>query len=101
MKRPAFSLFALSCLLVAGAALAAGPDDRRERGLAGPAAEAAQPGEAAKSPLCVRETGTRLPRQHTCLPGRSYDREDLLRTGATDIGDALRRLDPAISVRRF
>ncbi|MBB5016672.1 hypothetical protein [Rehaibacterium terrae] len=100
MKRPAISLFALSCLLAAGAALAAGPGDRRERGVAGQVAEAAQDGEAAKSPLCVRETGTRLPRR-ACLPGRSYDREDLLRTGATDIGDALRRLDPAVSVHRF
>jgi len=28
--------------------------------------------------------------------GRVYSREDLERTGATDIADALRRLDPAI-----
>lgn len=28
--------------------------------------------------------------------GRVYSREDLRRTGATDIADALRRLDPAI-----
>jgi hypothetical protein len=32
------------------------------------------------------------------MPGRSYDRGDLERTGAIDIGDALQSLDPSISV---
>lgn len=53
---------------------------------------------------CVRETGSRIPARHSvrrdggCLPvnGRSYSREELERTGETDIADALRRLDPAI-----
>lgn len=29
-------------------------------------------------------------------PGRAYSREDLLRTGAMDVGEALRRLDPSV-----
>lgn len=51
---------------------------------------------------CVRYTGSRIPRsrmdQSDCVisNGRVYSREDLRRTGQTDIGDALRMLDPAI-----
>jgi hypothetical protein len=30
-------------------------------------------------------------------PGRSYGRDDIERTGETDIGRALQRLDPSIS----
>ncbi|WP_454829753.1 hypothetical protein [Pseudoxanthomonas wuyuanensis] len=50
---------------------------------------------------CVRETGTRITRrsdQGRCnnLPGRSYSKEDIDRTGHTDLADALRTLDPAI-----
>lgn len=50
---------------------------------------------------CVSETGTRIKRKDKkgCngLAGRSYDNDDISRTGATDIGDALRMLDPSIS----
>ncbi|HYE85373.1 MAG TPA: hypothetical protein VEA16_03385 [Vicinamibacterales bacterium] len=45
---------------------------------------------------CVRETGTRVHQSRQCQPGRVYTQEDLRRTGATDVADALRRLDPAI-----
>ncbi|MFC4728261.1 hypothetical protein [Coralloluteibacterium thermophilus] len=58
---------------------------------------------------CVEETGTRIrdtsraaraddPRQaRDCArPGRAYSREDIERTGETDLGRALERLDPAI-----
>jgi hypothetical protein len=48
---------------------------------------------------CVRQTGTRIARQH-CQPGRAYTREDIDRTGATNMADALRMLDPAITIRR-
>lgn len=50
---------------------------------------------------CVRETGTRITRRSDkgrCnnLPGRSYSKEDIDRTGHTDLAQALRTLDPAI-----
>mgnify|MGYP003579749262 FL=1 len=52
---------------------------------------------------CVKETGTHLrPRdpktgKALCIgPGRSYTREQIDRTGQTDLADALRRLDPSI-----
>ena len=34
----------------------------------------------------------------TSSPMRSYSQEDVQRTGQTDVGDALRMLDPSISV---
>ena len=41
----------------------------------------------------IRQTGGR----HRCIAiGSAYSRDDLQRTGATDIGDALRRLDSSI-----
>lgn len=52
---------------------------------------------------CVRSTGSRIRRDdHECLPvaGRSYGEADLDRTGATDVGQALSAIDPAISVGR-
>ena len=52
---------------------------------------------------CLKETGSRLaPRPDSkgrkCVnaTGRSYTREDMDRTGAIDLQDALRRLDPAV-----
>lgn len=60
---------------------------------------------------CLRHTGSRITSQanaraearkdgskRQCAPlsGRSYTREDLDRTGAIDIADALRRLDPSV-----
>ncbi len=53
---------------------------------------------------CVTETGSRIKRKdkNGCngFAGRSYDKEELDRTGATNIGDALQMLDPSIQVRR-
>ena len=51
---------------------------------------------------CLRHTGSRLigrdrgDRRCATAAGRAYSREDLDRTGSTDLADALRRLDPAI-----
>ncbi|MEL1265104.1 hypothetical protein [Pseudoxanthomonas putridarboris] len=50
---------------------------------------------------CVRKTGTRIAQRDgkqrcTSLPGRSYSKEDLDRTGHTNLADALRTLDPSI-----
>lgn len=52
---------------------------------------------------CVKETGTNIrPRdpktgKALCVgPGRSYTRDQIDRTGQTNIADALRRLDPSV-----
>lgn len=53
---------------------------------------------------CIKETGSRIVHKNktACLneAGRSYDQDDLRRTGANTVGDALRLLDPAISIHR-
>lgn len=52
---------------------------------------------------CVRETGTRIPARDddgcTALPGDSYDRDDIDRTGAIDTADAIRKLSPSATIR--
>ena len=59
---------------------------------------------AAVEKNCIRATGTRI--QHrdkdgcTGLAGRSYTGDELRRTGATRIGEALIMLDPSVSGRR-
>lgn len=52
---------------------------------------------------CLTQTGSRIsPRADSkgrkCISaaGRAYSREDLDRTGAVDLAEALRRLDPAV-----
>ena len=56
---------------------------------------------------CLRSTGSLVTTRYNarverekqkCISanGRSYTQEDLRDTGATDIGDALRRLDPSV-----
>jgi hypothetical protein len=59
------------------------------------AAHASRPGDR----NCIRSTGSLIPpKPGQCLPvaGRSYSQQDLQRTGAQNVGDALRKLDPAI-----
>ena len=61
---------------------------------------------------CLRETGSLIvasqnaradrrkdPAERRCAPvhGRSYDRDDLDRTGQTNVADALRMLDPSVN----
>lgn len=51
---------------------------------------------------CIRETGSRIPvKKGHCLPvaGRSYSQQDLQRTGEPELGPALQKLDPSITVR--
>lgn len=61
-------------------------------------------------PNCLRETGSRITAAENqramragkpadrcaSVAGRAYDRDDIDRTGAIDVGDALRRLDTSI-----
>ena len=49
---------------------------------------------------CLRQTGSRVIRKDkaACInaPGRSYDQDDIARTGAFDTADALRKLDVSV-----
>ena len=53
---------------------------------------------------CVSQPASRIaasnPGSTPCSAGRSYSRTDIDRTGATTAGDALRLLDPSITVRQ-
>jgi len=54
---------------------------------------------AAENPGCLTETGSRISVKGECRgPGRAYTTDDINRTGATTAGDALRLLDPTITV---
>jgi hypothetical protein len=51
---------------------------------------------------CLRSTGSLIPpKPGQCLPvaGRSYDQDDIRRTGARTTAEALRLLDPSVTVR--
>jgi len=54
---------------------------------------------------CIKETGSRIKRakdKKGCngLAGNSYEREDIERTGTTNVGEALERLNPSIRITR-
>lgn len=60
--------------------------------------------DAASERGCLKETGSRITptpdrKGRKCInaSGRAYDRKDIDRTGAIDLKDALRRLDPAVN----
>lgn len=55
----------------------------------------------ADSRFCIRDTGSHIPPpKGGCLPvsGTSYSHEDIERTGALTVGQALQQLDPSITV---
>jgi len=101
---------ALSSLLPL-AVLAATPQQTTATDLdAAPAVASAEPAAEAVAKAavidrnCLRQTGSRIvahrkakgERDCLPLPGRTYSRDDIERTGQTDIANALRRLDPSI-----
>lgn len=110
MKR--LAIFFLSTMAVAAMAqgTASNPVQDPAVAPASDTAAAVQPASthgAAKEDVtdrnCLKETGSRLaPRPDSkgrkCVnaSGRAYSKEDLDRTGAIDLSDALRRLDPAV-----
>jgi hypothetical protein len=55
-----------------------------------------------QNPACLTQTGGRIAvtGTHCSAYGRSYTSDDISRTGATTAGEALRLLDPAITVHR-
>ncbi len=72
-------------------------------------AQAAAAEKSADS-FCLHETGSHLRTishdrntatvECTGAPGHAYTRQDIERTGAIDTGDALRQLDPSLTIRR-
>ncbi len=64
--------------------------------LAACAGEPPKSAEAEEQSRCVRETGSRIPNEGRCEPGRSYSRDEIERTGQMSTGEALRTLDPAV-----
>jgi hypothetical protein len=54
----------------------------------------------AQNPACLTETGSRIAgdRANCTAYGRSYSSDDIDRTGKVDAADALKLLDPSITV---
>ena len=53
----------------------------------------------AQNASCSTQTGSRIcVKEQSRGPGRHYTSEDIKRTGATTVGQALRLLDPSITV---
>ena len=58
-----------------------------------------KPTAVAENPSCLTQTGSRVGVKGTCRgTGRSYTNDDMTRTGATTVGDALPLMDPSITV---
>ena len=94
---------ALAALAFAAAPVAAYAQDEPEE------AERSRARDARKADdrFCIEQTGSRITAarnarsrsdQKDCVAsgGRVYTREDIERSGSTDLRDALRRLDPSI-----
>lgn len=108
MKRPFITLFAAVAMAAAGAgfgaaAQEAGPEQRASED----ATEARTDRERASDRFCIQQTGSRIvanrnarsqAEREECVAagGSVYTREEIERTGSTDLADALRRLDPRI-----
>lgn len=63
---------------------------------------AERPVPAPGSRNCIRDTGSHIPPpKGQCLPvaGNSYSQQDIQRTGATNVGQALQMLDPSVQIR--
>ena len=69
---------------------------------AGVKPNAATPGPVADNPACLKSTASRIPdsAEGCSAFGRSYSSEDVQRTGSTTADEALRLLDPSITVHR-
>jgi hypothetical protein len=105
MKRLILAAVVFSSAMLANAQTAEVPSEAKADETIEIKAEDAKPETKKLSDRnCIRHTGTHIAKrekdQCTGAAGRSYDREDIERTGEVDIGRALERLDPSISIRR-
>lgn len=82
-----FGVAAAAVLTLAGCASASGTKPRAT---------------VTQNPDCLTSTVSRIPvTSPDCAPvGRSYSSEDIERTGASSPGEALRLLDPSITVHQ-
>lgn len=108
MKRLIFILVAAGFASAAGAQQATEVEQSLEPGAAAVGTEASDASVSDRN--CLRQTGSRITArenanarragkaQEKCANafGRAYDREDIERTGATDVKQALQMLDPSI-----
>jgi len=95
----------VSAILLAGCGASAAllaQDSRIAQPSAGSSSQSpAQPAARPDDRNCIRETGSHIPaKKGQCLPvaGRSYTQEDIQRTGEPELGRALQKLDPRITV---
>lgn len=111
--RNALWIAALAVSLSAGAASAQSAESaaelRAEAAVSAPAVQAdvradaradSRTAAAPADPHCLRQTGSRVAARgkRGCAGyGRSYERTELQRTGETDLGQALRKLDPRLN----
>ncbi len=68
-------------------------------GCATPGQPPAKPDNVAANAACLTQTGSRIASDCTAI-GRSYSSTDISATGATSAGDALRLLDPSVTISR-
>jgi hypothetical protein len=66
-----------------------------------PATKAPATAAAKAPPGCVPETASRIPQKDSACAGfgRTWTGTDLQRTGQQDVGQALKMLDPSITVQ--
>jgi hypothetical protein len=69
---------------------------------AGVRPNAAVPAPVADNPACLNHTASRIPDSAggCSAVGRSYSSEDIQRTGSPNADEALRLLDPTVTVHR-
>jgi hypothetical protein len=95
------SVFSLGLIAALGvAAVHAQTGTASAQGSVNGAATATKP--ATNDSQCVRDTGSHIPpKPGQCLPvaGRVYTQDDIQRTGERQLGPALQKLDPSITVR--
>lgn len=108
MKRLFITLSAAAAIAVAGAGSgAAAQETEPEERASEDVTQARTDRERASERFCIRETGSRIvanrnasseAEREECVAagGSVYTREEIERTGSTDLADALRRLDPRI-----
>lgn len=105
MKRWVLAVSASFALAAAGVPAALAQDIEPEEEAHQQAREARKDRSAER--FCIEETGSRIvasrnarsaDERKECVDagGRVYTREDIERSGSTDLADALRRLDPSI-----
>lgn len=102
MNRFLIAGLALSLLLSSAAARADADADTQAKPSDDPSTEIAESKADSRSArldrFCPDATASRIKRQRASCssPGRVYSREDLDRTGASTLSEALTRLDPSI-----